>query len=431
MPDMLRTLPALAILLAASSAPALATDLFSALPADMAAGARTDRVVQALREDRTTASLALVTVDAAVVAPDVPQLRLTLADGLDLVVRRDSSHANDDGTIVWVGNARSVGSRARAGVRDAGNEVILVRNGGHVAGTVRVSGRLFRIEPLAGNGHALVEVDESAWPDDHPPGTVPDAGTVARAPTGKPGRAATAAAGAPSIPRRTPQVTPPALALTRIDAMVVITEAAAAAVGDPLAFIQLAVAEANQGYRNSGVPIDLRLAGWYRTPYQTVDFNTDLTRYTQQGDGFLDEYHARRDEIAADVNVLLIRDPAYQYCGLGYLNASAAYAFSVTDHRCATGNYTFAHEIGHNQGAHHDPDNADNTYFSYGHGYQQPAHGWRTIMAYACSGSQPCPRINAWSTPQRYRDRVPMGNRSRSDNARVLQDTRAVVAGFR
>jgi peptidyl-Asp metalloendopeptidase len=428
MPRIRRTVAAL---LLSTTTPVLAADLFSELPARSQSVARMDRVVQALREDRTTASLALVAVDAAAVGPDTPQLRLAMADGLDLDVRRDSAHVNEDGTVVWTGNARASGSRSRAAGHHAGSEVILVRDGTDVAGTVRASGRLFRIEPLAGRGHALVEIDESAWPADHPAGALPDAGTAPGASAGMLSLDAGASAGTPSFPRRTPRVNPPPPAQTSIDAMVVMTDAAAAAVGNPQAFIQLAIAETNVGYRNSGVPITLRLAGWYTTSYVTADFNTDLDRFTGQADGFLDEFHARRDQIGADVNVLLIRDPAYQYCGLAWLNASAAHAFSVTDHRCATGNYTFAHEIGHNQGAHHDPDNSTNSYFSYGHGYPQPTHGWRTIMAYACSGGQACPRINAWSTPQRYRDRVPMGNRNRSDNARVLRETRSVVAGFR
>ena len=422
-----------AVVLAAASLPAAAsTSLFGTAAAPARAAAAGDRVIRALDADRTTASWRVVDVAAAAVSSTTPRLLLDLAPGLTLEARRDDGYANADGTVVWIGSTPSRATRFPVGGHDPGNAVILVRNGDNVAGTVRTGGRLFRLEPLAGRGHALVEIDESAWPADHPPGAAPQPPAAVPAGLGvlaRPGPIPRPNPG--SVPRRTPEVTPPTTTRTRIDAMVVITASAAAAVGDPQAFIQLAIAETNQGYRNSWIPIDMHLAGWYQTAYATADFSTDLSRFQGTADGFLDEYHGIRNQIGADVNILLIRDPAYQYCGLAYLNASAAYAFSVTDHRCATGNYTFAHEIGHNQGAHHDPANAANSYFAYGHGYQMQAHGWRTVMAYACSGTPACPRINAWSNPKRFRSGVAMGTGDRSNNARVLDETRGRVAGFR
>ena len=51
------------------------------------------------------------------------------------------------------------------------------------------------------------------------------------------------------------------------------------------------------------------------------------------------------------------------YCGLAWLMTSTASdfssrGFSVVHYGCATGYYSFAHEMGHNQGAHHDRANA-------------------------------------------------------------------------
>lgn len=404
---------------------ALAAGLIGTVPAAQRAAAQ-DRVTRALAGDRTTASLQLVSVDAAAIATDVPRLQLDIAPGVAVDARRDRGYTNADGTVVWIGSHAPRGRSAfPLGTHDAGNAVVLVRNGDRVAGTVRSGGRLFRIEPLAGRGHALVEIDESAWPEDHPVPVAPTAGLGVLA---RPGPVPTPVV--VEVPRRAPRVTPPVVQRHRIDAMVVVTASAAEAIGDVPAFVQLAIAETNQGYRNSGVPLDMVLAGTWTTDYVTVDFNTDLSRFQNTSDGFLDEFHAHRNTVAADVAVLLIRDPAYQYCGLGYLNANAAYAFSVTEHRCATGNYTFGHEIGHNQGAHHDTANASNPYFSYGHGYQMPAHGWCTVMAYACSGSPACPRINHWSNPKRFRNGVPMGSTA-SNNAEVLTVRGPVVAGFR
>jgi hypothetical protein len=50
-------------------------------------------------------------------------------------------------------------------------------------------------------------------------------------------------------------------------------------------------------------------------------------------------------------------------------------------------------------------------------------------MAYNCSPS--CPRINYWSSPLRTYGGQVMGTANRSDNARVLNNTRATISSFR
>jgi hypothetical protein len=50
-------------------------------------------------------------------------------------------------------------------------------------------------------------------------------------------------------------------------------------------------------------------------------------------------------------------------------------------------------------------------------------------MAYACPGG--CPRLNHWSTPGVRHDGRPMGNFGPSNNARVLEERKGTVAGFR
>ena len=62
----------------------------------------------------------------------------------------------------------------------------------------------------------------------------------------------------------------------------------------------------------------------------------------------MDELHALRDSTGADM-VSLIED-APQYCGIAYLMGNlspgfAASAFSVIHRTCATGYYSFAHEL--------------------------------------------------------------------------------------
>jgi hypothetical protein len=60
----------------------------------------------------------------------------------------------------------------------------------------------------------------------------------------------------------------------------------------------------------------------------------------------LDQAHTLRTTYGADIVALLIDDS--QYCGKAWLGPSIGLMFSVTAWNCATGYYTFGHEIGHN-----------------------------------------------------------------------------------
>ena len=133
----------------------------------------------------------------------------------------------------------------------------------------------------------------------------------------------------------------------------------------------------------------------------------------------------------ADVAALLVLDA--WYCGVGYLDTIASkYTFSISAKDCAVGYYTFGHEVGHNVGAHHDPDTSTNTIYSYGHGHLiaagNGASGVRTIMAYSATGHSY--RVNHWSNPEiNYSDtNTPTGVAGLSDNARLWQEKRASLA---
>jgi hypothetical protein len=207
------------------------------------------------------------------------------------------------------------------------------------------------------------------------------------------------------------------------------TQRVASVSGDINGLINLAVAESNQGYTNSGVQITMQLAAKSQVTYtETGNFDTDLARYRGTSDGYMDAIHSQRNSTTADVAVLIVNGSAY--CGIGYMNVTASSAFTVVARTCATGYYSFAHEIGHNFGANHDPANASGSPYAYGHGYQRPANGWRTIMAYACSGAS-CTRINFWSNPNKTYGGVAMGTAATNNNARVLTERKATVAAFR
>ncbi len=413
---------ALSLGLPGTAAAADTAPLFAAPSALLARNADAAPAFRALRSDPAATRVDLVRADSAQIREDRDTLLLNLAPGLSLTARKLEAERTDDGVVIWQGTlAKPSDELARIGrygdaelIDNPAESAILVRNGDNIAGTVRTGGKLYRIDPLANGGHAISLIDESRMPPDHP---------------------ASAEVNTPILPLleetdldpNDPEQAAAAKAPRIVRVMVVYTQAAAKAAGDTLAKSNLAIAESNRGFANSGVNVRFQLAGRYVARYTTAGFSTDLSRFRGTADGYLDGYHRVRNTIKADLNVLVTTNA--QYCGMGYLNASAAYAFSVVNHGCMTGYYTFAHEIGHNFGAHHDPANASNTAYPYGHGYWDPRKTWRTIMAYNCGAN--CTRVNYWSNPNVTYRGVRMGTTTKSHNARVLNQRAAAVAGFR
>lgn len=400
----------------AAATQAARNPLFSATKS---ANAADDAGYRALSGNRATTSLQVVHADASLIGEQTDVLSLGLGD-LGTAFKQ-YSRRNPDGTQVWYG---TLGKRAgmldtlryRATgeiADDPNNSVMIVRQGNQLSGTIRANGQLYTLQPLAkGDGHVIARIDETRMPPDHPAAYT----DMWRA----------SLAEHPQVKAATARAT--ALAPVTVRVMIVFSNAAATAVGNTSTKANLAISESNQSFANSGVNVSFQLAGVYTANYTNSSFDTDLSRFRGTTDGYLDSYHTTRNNIAADVAVLITTNT--QYCGLGYLNSNAASAFSVTSHSCMTGYYSFAHEIGHNFGARHDPaTDPSTTPVAYAHGYRSPTNAWRTIMAYNCSPS--CPRINYWSNPARTYNGQAMGTTTRSNNARLLNERAATVAAFR
>lgn len=408
-----------AAILALSAVSAHADDRLFSLdpPRNKALGL--DASYHALADNPATASLRLAEVNPGVLREKAASLVLNLEPGLELRAHRIDSYRNPSGSLVWSGvienpDGLNVPFSPKSLEFDAVNSAMLVRNGDKITGNVHFNGEWYQIRPLKTGGHAIVEVDESLLPPDHPESykDLPVIPMKAR----------------PDQAKAKPQ------AKSTITVMVNYTPFAGEKLGDVDGAIDLAVAEANQGYANSGVLIDLVLVHKGVTPYVEDDMiETDLFRYGNPIDGRMDEVHAARDAHQADVMILLLDNRALQACGVASgIGSNAPRAFAVVHWQCATGNYTFAHEIGHLLAARHDPDNDPNVKpYAYGHGYRNTkGTRWRTIMAVACQDS-PCPRVNYWSNPQKKYNRQPMGTAAKNNNARVLNLTRKVMAGYR
>ncbi len=404
----------------AFAAQTAAPSLFSSSKA-LQAGLVADPSYRAIVADRATVSVQLLQADASLI--EAKRDALSLGDAG--VAYQRYSYRNEDGTEVWYGTlGRSFagldGFLAKTGeiADDPNNSVMIVRNGDKLTGTIRKNGELYALRPLHSGGHALVRIDEARMPPDHP---AADYAKIYRQSLFN-GRL---------LRKQAKEVAPSAAkANAIIRVLVAYTPSAASASGDIVGLVNLAVAETNQGYSNSGVNITMQLAARVAVSYtESGSFSTDLSRFRGTSDGYMDSIHTTRNSSAADVGVLLINNSSS--CGLASsIGSTASTAFATAHWSCATGYYSFGHEIGHLQSARHDPaTDPTTTPYAYGHGYRSPTSAWRTIMAYACSNN--CPRINYWSNPAKTYGGQAMGTTTVSHNQRVLNNTAATVAAFR
>lgn len=351
-------------------------------------------------------------------------LSLNLFDDVTLVALNDSieTHAAAASTgFTWIGRIANA----------AYSEVILSFNGSTMAGYVRADGRLFSVQYSGSNAvHVITEVDLEKFAE--------CGGALAPAAFTPPPVAPTA----PSVDTLPFDgiIAPPLTGTPIIDVIVTWTSTAETNAGGRAAIlneVNQAIASANASYINSSVTQRVRLV--YAGPAgmaDSGDFSTDLSRLANASDGFADQVHTWRNAYKADLVAMLNND--FLYCGLAYIGHTNinAYGFSVTNRECIT-NYSFQHEMGHNQGSAHDFANSGGGgyAYSYSYGYQYNGGGsgspnnFRTVMAYACSGAA-CPRINWFSNPNLTRNGIPMGTSS-ANNALSLNNMANTVAAGR
>jgi hypothetical protein len=382
-------------------------------------------VSQAFRtDDPGPVRTRLVTLNSDQLGPARPRaaLRLNLFADVTVTAVLDRLEPLAADGVAWIGRVAGDGS----------SQVVLVARGGVVFGNISTAGASYQVRHWRDGLHAVHAVDASAFPPEAEPIRV----------------------GLPQAPQfslenlkeTAGQAAPPLTALaddgSLIDVLVAYTPSARNAVGGAAnmqSLINLAIAETNAAYANSQVAQRLRLVHAVEVNYiESGSFNTDLNRLRLPSDGYLDEVHPLRNNYRADVASLWINDS--QFCGLAYLMTSVssffeAWAFSVVHHACATGYYSFGHELGHNMGSEHDRANAAGPgAYPYSYGYQAPDQSFRTIMAYNCPTIN-CPRLPYFSNPAVFYNGQPTGvdyqSPSSADNARSLNDTALTVANFR
>ena len=238
-----------------------------------------------------------------------------------------------------------------------------------------------------------------------------------------------------------------------VDLAVVYTPAAREAVGGRAAIeakIDLMVAETNAAYVASGVHHRLALVGRDEVQYvESGDLGTDLHRLGEPSDGHMDEVHAWRDRVGADLVHLVFDAASGPMGGIAFRPG----AFSTSSHD--QGGRTLAHELGHNMGISHDRyqvhhgEGGVSVHPAYGYVNQRAFEAggepsrWITIMAYSTQCTDAgfsCWGLDRYSNPHHRHDGDPLGVAlgagasgvtGPSDAVAVLNATGPVVAAWR
>lgn len=222
----------------------------------------------------------------------------------------------------------------------------------------------------------------------------------------------------------------------------------------------------NQAFGNSGINAEVRLVHTMQVEYADDTNNSELLRamtsnWWSVSPPELSVLHQARSEYGADLVVLVrpLRLPEQESCGNGWLIGYGGRpitwddqdrGFSVvsdgqdTDAEGAVRycrEETFAHELGHNMGSHHDRENAKDDdgvqeygAYSYSFGKNAPISGgnFATVMAYGKKGQT---FYRAFSNPAiSYCGGFPCGTSTRGEqasNALSLNQTIPVIASFR
>lgn len=382
-----------------------APELFSPMPANADLSNAQDTKIDAIRAAPTTESLTVIKLDVSKLQSN-KDVAINLLQPGSLQFAGQKAASGKPGQFAWSGKTKTMLPNPDALPQGLATFSV---NGNTVSGSIRTETGVFQVQPLPGGLHALVKIREDALPAEHPPGG-----------------ASNSQATVPALPE--PKADLPELAdVNEPVSVLVVYTAAAAAIREPITFAGLVVKETNQSFAGSQIAnLQLKLAGTQVTDLvDTGSDEIDLANLVAGNGEAAQKVHALRDSLHADMVILIANNPAA--CGMAQaIAASPDTAYATVYHDCASTNLSFAHEIGHLMGACHDPaQGSECVPFSYGHGFQRPNVGMRTIMAYQCAGPKKCQRMPEWSRPPEW------GNTEKSHDARVLAENAARIAAFR
>lgn len=203
----------------------------------------------------------------------------------------------------------------------------------------------------------------------------------------------------------------------------------------------------NQAYVDSQAEIRIRLLATHLIDYTLNNNNSDALDEITDTSSLPVKIEADRVRALYGADLLaMVRnfDRASQTsCGVAWIlgyhggSFSPSYGFSVTSDRGFGGDncgeWTFAHELGHNMGSHHDTETTEDDYgaYVYSRGYRLTSGptSFATIMAYPTGGQT---RLGYFSNPNiTLCAGVACGIPDAADNARSLTGTAPSMAGLR
>lgn len=410
-----------------------------------------DRAAALRREGAYTSYPVSISEDHAMRAIGSGQLTVTAPDGRKLQLNYERHVEHPDGNWTWVGRL------AGAGV---GEEAIITFGEKAVFGVIpNGDGNNLRLTMAQGRSW-LVSTDRSKLPGlqdaagEEPDYFVPPslAGSLASNGSGGPTAAAAGSLVAAAATDNT------------IDVVVGYTTGLATSLGgqsQALTRLNNLVDITNQAYLNSQVPATLRMVGSVQVNYADATDNGDtlekLTGY-KSGTGTIPvdpafaTLRATRDQVGADLVSLVrkFRTPENDGCGIAWLlggggtgidNSDAPFGYSVVSdgsdlnegdnktYFCR--DETFAHELGHNMGQAHNPEDSSGIgAHSYSYGYREAANdGFYTVMAYRLASSNQT-AIRYFGNPNVSYLGRPVGSAT-ADNVRSLTQTLPLIAAFR
>ena len=335
-----------------------------------------------------------------------------LIDQREFAFLPDDIERRGEGRFTWRG-------RIRDAVGEMGSATLTVHDN-HIRGTLILDRVRYQLSTGSRGEYWLDRIDPGSIPEMHPPGWP-------KVPEGEPAH----------LPE-----TPPVLADDDeppvTDVIVFYTRSAINFYNDE-ADMRLAIRNAvdnnNTALINSEVDGRVRLVGVFPTEYEETGTGSNALGYGRSNG----HIQGLRNDYSADLVAMITSDT--DVCGVAWLltsyNPNWGFGVSMTSATPGClGGQTFAHELGHNMGLHHDPANASAPGsliepFAYGHFMDQE---FRTIMSYSnqCSTHWTCPRIDHFSSPDvdDPSSGLPTGTADRN-NAEVLRRSMPYVAQWR
>ncbi len=288
------------------------------------------------------------------------------------------------------------------------NDVILTFHKGYVSGLIYAPDAVYEIIPR-GNVHILARLDQVLFPE--------CGGEVQSEEK-------------PTLP----EVAAPQVLVDsgdRIDVLVVYTTATKNFLGGDAqarAHAQASIDATNTAYINSRIRQRVRMVHSEEFVYtETSSASTDLSNLRNNAG-----IQALRNTHNADLVAKI--SEASGVCGIGYLMGSQAgnqnNGFTVTARSCAVGNLSFAHELGHNMGSQHNPENGSGATFSYGYGHYVNG-SYRTVMSYVDPCTNGCARRPYFSNPTVSFNGFPTGVDNARDNVRSINRTADAISNYR